>query len=115
MLPVSCCYLIRALFVNFENGGDMFRRNGGLLSKDYTALYHGRWNSLAEQISETHRKTKLRSAQISVLFIRTALCLVFVTFTEVPSPFGIKIIRILKVGTYGIPGCGAIMGTSTTD
>jgi hypothetical protein len=87
----------------------MFPRNCGLHSKDYTALYHGRWNS------ETRRKTKLRSAQLSVLYIRTAMCSLGVTCTKIRSPFRIKIIRMLKVGTYGIPCCGAIIGTSTTD
>jgi hypothetical protein len=28
-----------------EDGGDMFLRNGGLLSADYTALYARRYNS----------------------------------------------------------------------
>jgi hypothetical protein len=44
------CYLLQAgflldLFFDHEDGGDMFLRNVGWLSMDYTALYPRRYNS----------------------------------------------------------------------
>jgi hypothetical protein len=49
LLGYNAWYLLHAgfllgLFFDLEDGGDMFFRRVGCLSKDYTSLYSRRWN-----------------------------------------------------------------------
>jgi hypothetical protein len=39
------CWFLASLFFDREDGGNIFFRNVGRLSMDYTALYSGRWYS----------------------------------------------------------------------
>jgi hypothetical protein len=51
---LAACWFLAGLFSDPENGGDMFLRNVGWLSTDYTALYPRRF-------LHNHRRENLKS------------------------------------------------------
>jgi hypothetical protein len=57
VIKLATCFMLDSFSVyssNPEDGGDMFLRNVGLLSTDYTALYHIRHNSFLDQLTRKY-------------------------------------------------------------